>query len=300
MAQAMPKVSVVIPHYSDAESLAKCLAALDRQTVRPDEIIVADNNSPMETASLEAIIAGRAKLVVVPERGAGPARNGGVAASSGDFLAFTDCDCIPEPGWLEAGLKALGGADFIGGAMRVLVEDERRMTGPEAFERVFAFDNRDYVLRKSFTVTANLFCPRDLFDRVGGFMVGVSEDLEWCLRAREAGYRIGYAADAVVGHPARRTWSELERKWQRLNAESYGLVADSLSGRMKWIAKALLMPFSAAAHAPRILKSRELPNAAARWAGLGTLFRLRLWRTADSLALAFRRTSHATEKAEAA
>jgi GT2 family glycosyltransferase len=297
MAQVMPRVSVVIPHYSDVESLAKCLAALDRQTVRPDEIVVADNNSPMGTAPIEAVIAGRAKLVVVAEKGAGPARNGGVAASTGDLLAFTDCDCVPEPGWLEAGLKALSEADFVGGAMRVLVEQEDRMTGPEAFERVFAFDNRDYVLRKGFTVTANLFCPRALFDRVGGFRVGVSEDLEWCLRAREAGYRIGYAADAVVGHPARRTWPELQRKWQRLNVESYGLVSGSLGGRLKWIAKALLMPVSAAAHAPRLFRSRQLPNAAARWAGLATLVQLRLWRTADSLALVFRRAAHSPGKA---
>ena len=55
MAGTMPKVSVVIPHYSDAESLAKCLAALDRQTVRPDEIVVADNNSPSGPAPIEAV-----------------------------------------------------------------------------------------------------------------------------------------------------------------------------------------------------------------------------------------------------
>lgn len=300
MAGTMPRVSVVIPHYSDVESLAKCLAALDRQTVRPDEIVVADNNSPSGPAPIEAVIAGRAKLVVVPEKGAGPARNGGVAAASGELLAFTDCDCVPEPGWLEAGLAALNDADFVGGAMRVLVEREDRMTGPEAFERVFAFDNRDYVLRKGFTVTANLFCPRALFDRVGGFRVGVSEDLEWCLRAREAGYRIGYAADAIVGHPARRTWAELQRKWRRLNAESYGLVAGSPAGRLKWIARSLLMPASAAAHAPRLFTTDKLPNAAARWAGLQTLVQLRLWRTADSLALPFRRPASTSKSAEAA
>ena len=285
MADPMPRVSVVIPHYSDVESLAKCLAALDLQTVRPDEIVVADNNSPHGTGPVLKVIAGRAKLVVIPDKGAGPARNGGVAASSGDILAFTDCDCIPEPGWLAAGLEALKTADFVGGGMKVLVQDERRLTGPEAFERVFAFDNRDYVLRKGFSVTANLFCPRALFDDVGPFRVGVSEDLEWCLRAREAGYRIGYAEDAVVGHPARRTWPELQRKWRRLNSETFALVAASAGGRLKWIARSLLLPASVLAHAPRVLTSRQLP-VAARWAGLATLARLRLWRTFDSLALA--------------
>ena len=253
MAGPMPRVSVVIPHYGDVDSLARCLAALDRQTVRPDEIVVADNDSPGGTGPIEAVIAGRAKLVVVHERGAGPARNGGVAAASGELLAFTDCDCIPEPGWLEAGLAALQEADFVGGAMRVLVQDEERMTGPEAFERIFAFDNRDYVLRKGFTVTANLFCPRALFDHVGGFRVGMSEDLEWCLRAGAAGYRIGYAPAAVVGHPARQTWPELQRKWRRLNAESYALVAGSPAGRLKWIARNLLMPVTTVAANPSVV-----------------------------------------------
>lgn len=298
MGSLMPRVTVIIPHYRDAVSLAKCLAALDSQTIHPDEIIVADNNSPEGVALLHEILAGRAKVVTVEERGAGPARNGGVAAASGDILAFTDCDCIPESGWLEAGLQALGHADFVGGAMRVLVEREDRLTGPEAFERVFAFDNRDYVLRKGFTVTANLFCPRELFDRVGGFRVGVSEDLEWCLRARAAGYQIGYAADAIVGHPARRTWPDLQHKWRRLDAESYGLVGGGLCGRLRWVAKALLMPASAIAHAPRLFTSRQLPNTKARWAGLITLLRLRLWRAVDCLALAFRPTSETSEKAK--
>jgi hypothetical protein len=49
---------------------------------------------------------------------------------------------------------------------------------------------------------------------------GVPEDKEWCLRARRQGYRISFAPKAIVGHPARRTMSELKRKWRRLTLES--------------------------------------------------------------------------------
>ena len=281
-----PRVSVIVPHYSDLAGLEACLAALGRQTVAPDEIVVADNNSPQGEAAIAAVIAGRARLVVVAERGAGPARNGGVAASSSQLLAFTDSDCLPEPGWLEAGLSALRSADFVGGAMRVLVADEAALTPPEAFERVFAFDNRDYVERKGFTVTANLFCARALFDDVGGFRVGVPEDLEWCGRAQAKGYRIGYAADAVVGHPARRTWPELERKWKRLNAEAFGMALAEPGGRSKWVLKALAMPLSAVAHTPRALTAASLPRFGDRLGALVTLYRLRCWRAQDCLRLA--------------
>lgn len=281
----MDRVSVIVPHYSDLDGLAACLDALERQSRRPDEIIVADNASPQGLEAVERVAAGRARVVLVPERGAGPARNGGVAASKGAILAFTDCDCVPETDWLRQGLEALGAADLVGGAMRVLVEDEGRLTPTEAFERAFAFDNRTYVLRKGFTVTANLFCRRVVFDAVGGFRVGVPEDLDWCRRARDQGYSIAYAAGAVVGHPARRSWRELERKWRRLNSEAYGLAAASPGGRAKWLAKALAMPFSAVAHLPKALTAPTLGRFGDRFAAASVLLRLRIWRMADSLRL---------------
>ena len=104
--------------------------------------------------------------------------------------------------------------------MEVLVDDPQAMTPVECFERVFAFDFKTYILKKKFTGSGNLFCPRTVFDAVGGFDNGVSEDVEWCMRARAAGYSIGFAPRAVVGHPARRSWSELETRWKRLNSES--------------------------------------------------------------------------------
>ncbi|MDB5423136.1 MAG: hypothetical protein JWQ29_552 [Phenylobacterium sp.] len=282
-----PKISVIVPHFQDLDGLDRCLDALGRQTcpTRDFEIVVADNNSPAGEAAVAARIAGRARLVVVTEKGAGPARNGGVAASRGETLAFTDSDCVPEPGWLADGAAALAGFDLVGGRMRVLVDDEAHMTGPEAFEAVFAFDNETYVKRKGFTVTANLFCAHKVFDAVGGFRVGVSEDLEWGQRARAAGYRIGYAPGAVVGHPARRTWPDLQRKWQRLSAETFGLVVSAPGGRTRWLLRSFGLPLSAVAHTPKVLTSPALHTLRDRGRALAVLYRLRLWRFADALRL---------------
>lgn len=285
-----PRVSVIVPHYGDTAVLDRCLSALVTQTMPANdyEIIVADNMSPQGEVAVRAAIAGRARLVLAPERGAGPARNIGVAASSGALLAFTDSDCIPEPTWLAEGIAALSAADFIGGRMVVTIEHDGRRTGAEAFEQVFAFDNESYVKTKHFTVTANLFCPRATFDKVGGFRVGVSEDLEWCLRARDRGYRIGYAARAVVGHPARPDWQSLIVKWRRINAESYGLVSGSVRGRIGWLARSWALPVSILAHAPRVLASDSLSGAGERASALVTLVRLRLWRFVDAHRLLFK------------
>ncbi len=286
-----PKVSVIVPHYNDLDRLDKCLNALTCQTYPSPlvEIIVADNASPQGADVVAERIAGRAKLVVVHERGAGPARNGGVSAATADVLAFTDSDCLPDARWLEAGVEALRTAPIVGGRVFVLVEDEQRMTGPEAFERVFAFDNRRYVEQLGFSVTANLFCGPGVFKTVGGFRVGVSEDLEWCRRAADKGFRLAYSGGAAVSHPARRTWPELKGKWRRLNRETYALGNGTTPARLRWLARCLLLPLSAVAHTPRVLTAPGLTRTSQRMSAIVVLFRLRLWRMIDSVGLALQR-----------
>jgi glycosyltransferase involved in cell wall biosynthesis len=284
-----PKVSVIVPHYRDLSGLALCLSALSRQSYPKDrfEVIVADNASPEGPAAVAEVIAERARLVVVPEKGAGPARNGGVAASGGDVLAFIDSDCVAEPSWIEEGVKALESFDFVGGRVSVLVADPARVTPVEAFERVFAFDFKTYIERKGFTGAGNLFCPRPLFDRTGGFKTGVSEDVEWSRRAQAAGFSLGYAPLAVVGHPARRSWTELVSKWKRINAETWGLSAGGPARRLRWVLRTLLLPASAVVHAAKVIASPELSSVGQRVGAIAVLFRIRFWRFGDSFRLLF-------------
>ena len=284
----MVKVSVVIPHYQDVERLDLCLTALERQAYpRADfEIIVSDNNSPRGLAEVERAVRGRAKLVLIKEKGAGPARNGGVAVAAGEVLAFTDSDCVPEPSWLEEGLEALRDYDFIGGRVDIFVEDPQRPTPTEAFEQIFGFNFEDFILNKGFAGAGNLFVPRPVFDRVGGFSNGVSEDVEWCFRARRMGFTLGYAPKAALGHPARRSWPELKRKWLRVNKETFLLMLTTPFGRLKWLLRSLAMPGSAIVHTPRVLASPKLPTFSARLGALAILYKLRFWRLLDGGALA--------------
>ncbi len=281
------KVSVVIPHYNDLAALDLCLGDLARQTFPAEdtEIIVADNMSPQGEAEVARVVAGRARVVTVRERGAGPARNGGAAAASGELLAFVDSDCRPEPDWLERGLAALSHCDFAGGRVEVLTQDVVRMSATEAFERVFAFDAESYVLKKGFAPSGNLFCPRALFQTVGGFGNGVSEDVDWSHRATGLNFRLGYAQGAVVGHPARRTWRELRGKWLRINSESYALMIRKSHGRLKWLLRALVLPLSAVIHSGKVVRSRRIAGFRQKCGALVVLYRLRLWRMFDALRL---------------
>ncbi|MBX3483760.1 glycosyltransferase [Phenylobacterium sp.] len=284
---AGPFVSVVVPHYQDLAGLKICMASLAAQTFPRDrfEIVVADNNSPVGLEAVKAVVGDLGKVVLVTEKGAGPARNGAVAASRGEILAFIDSDCVAEPQWLDEGVKGLERFDLVGGRVRVLVGDPAAMTPAEAFERVFAFDFKTYIEKKGFTGAGNMFCRRTLFERVGPFGVGLSEDVDWSRRAVAGGARLGYVPDAAIGHPARVTWEQLSTKWRRLNAETFGLMAGAPHHRLRWLARNALMPLSAVAHTPKVLRSPELDTVGQRAAALGVLYRLRFWRLIDAVRL---------------
>lgn len=288
----LPRVSVIVPHYDDPERLDLCLTALDAQTLpRAEyEIIVADNASPQGEEALAALIRNRARLVIVPEKGAGPARNGGVAQAQGESLAFTDSDCLPDPQWLATGVAALETYDIVGGRMTVHVGHDGPLTGAEAFEAVFAFDNEAYVKAKGFTVTANLFCRRADFERIEPFRTEMSEDKDWCHRALAQGLSLGYAADAIVAHPPRRNWPELKRKFGRINQETFAYyLASRQWGRLQWLLRSFALPLSILPHGLKVLTSAKLHRAADRRAALGMLIRQRLWRFLDAWRLLLKR-----------
>jgi GT2 family glycosyltransferase len=276
------RVSVIVPHYDDLRRLDICLAALERQTFSQAdfEIVVADNNSPQGSQEVAKVIAGRARLISIAEKGAGPARNGGVAASIGEVLAFLDSDCVPEPQWIAEGLAALEKQDVVGGSVGIFVDAPDSLTATEAFEIIFAFQVERYLEREGFVVSANLFCRRDVFDRVGGFATEVSEDVDWCHRAAAQNFRIGFARKAAVGHPARRSWDELKRKWSRINSQTYMLKQKRRGRKLLWAFKCFLLPVSAVVHTPRVLMSHKL-SGRQKLAALVILYRIRLWRTWD-------------------
>lgn len=268
-----PEIAVVIPHYNDLVRLDRCLAVLTAGDLTGTEIVVADNAS---TVALDTIMARypAVRFVTETRKGAGHARNAGVAATTAPILAFTDSDCLPAADWLamarQTGRRRDG--DIWGGRIDVFDETPPPRSGAEAFEAVFAFDWKNYIEKKGFTVTANAVTRRDVFDSTGPFQAVVTEDKEWCLRAAAKGWRVRAAPEMRVGHPSRADWPALRRKWERTTRETYELEGGS---KLRWALKALAMPVSALAHLPRLLLSKRLAGPRERLAGAGVLVRLR-------------------------
>lgn len=107
----MIKVTVVVPTRDRADRLAICLESLTRQTVPQEsfEVIVVDNGSTDRTAEVAHSFSTRLNLVYVfePNLGLHYGRHAGMRNARAEVLMFGEDDLIVEPGWVEAGIKAM-------------------------------------------------------------------------------------------------------------------------------------------------------------------------------------------------
>lgn len=278
---APPDIAVIIPHYNDVMRLQRCLDELMQNDLTGAEVLVVDNNSPNPPPPEFQAAYPDIRFLSEAEKGAGPARNTGVAQSSAPLLAFIDADCVPDHGWVTAARAVAPRADLIGGRVDVFDETPPPRSGAEAFEKVFAFDFKNYIEVKGFSGSGNLVTSRTVFEDVGPFRTVVSEDSDWSYRATAKGYALIYEDGLRVSHPSRADWSALKAKWRRLTQESFALLQSQrpgLPGRLRWTLKALAMPASALAHLPKLLLSPKLDTVGERLRGAATLFRLRFLR----------------------
>ena len=285
-----PEAAVIIPHYNDLERLGKCLDALAPQVAAVGdraEVIVADNASPCDLGPVRSAYPW-VRFVTETEKGAGPARNRGVAESAAPWLCFLDSDCVPGPDWLATALARAGSADVIGGRVDTFDETPHPRSAAEAFETVYAFHQKHYVENRGFSVTANMLTARSVFEDVGGFRNGYPEDIDWCRRARAKGYVLVYADDLAVAHPTRQDWPAMARKMRRLTAERLTLFGTGPKRRLLWAVRAFLVPGYALVQAPQALRhpglsARERLSALAMLARITGLRMVWMWRQALGL-----------------
>jgi glycosyltransferase involved in cell wall biosynthesis len=94
-----PSVSVVLCTHRRPDCVPKVLTGLAKLVPAPAEVIVVDND-PGDDDCAEAVTGAGFLYVREGRRGLDHARNAGVAAATGDLIAFIDDDCVPSTGWL--------------------------------------------------------------------------------------------------------------------------------------------------------------------------------------------------------
>ena len=222
-----PSVSVVVCSYNGAATLRDCLEGLAEQTYRDYEVIVVNDGSTDDTSR----IAGEydVRLIESENRGLSRARNTGLAAASGDIVAYIDADARPDDEWLSflAARFAARHDGAVGGPICPGPAPARSRgqwpTRLEARRADLRRRGRAHPGVQHGVPTRRAGCDRR-FDpqfRTAG------DDVDVCWRLHDAGVRIGFEPAAVVWHHRRDTvrgylaqqrgYGEaegmLERKW---------------------------------------------------------------------------------------
>jgi glycosyltransferase involved in cell wall biosynthesis len=184
MGEGSPPISVVVPTRDRPELLQRCLAALEKQTV-PVEIVVVED-----------------------KEGRGPAwaRNQGVRKAQGQVICFTDDDCAPFPNWarslstpiLTGKAKATAGPTLMG---------QGATAADHAWEAIVGYlqeqASKPGTASPGFAATANLACSRELLEQLPfdeSFPAAAGEDRDWAARAAEQGAAPMYVPSAIVIH----------------------------------------------------------------------------------------------------
>lgn len=202
--------SVIICTRNGAERIGNCLRAVTAMQGAEFEIIVVDDGSQDGTSALIARDFPRVKLLQLDPCGLSAARNAGAGAASGEVLAFTDDDCQPDRDWLLQLSRCFAdGWDAAGGPNLPPPPTERSAAvvaaAPGAASHVMLDD-----AEAEHVPGCNLAVRRSVFFAIGGFdplFHTAGDDVDFCWRLGDNGYRIGFSASAFVWHHRRSSLS---------------------------------------------------------------------------------------------
>jgi O-antigen biosynthesis protein len=245
---APPRISVVVCTYNGARTIRDTLEGLHRLEYPDFEVIVVDDGSTDGSGTIARDHGFR--VIRTENRGLSSARNTGLAAATGDIVAYIDDDAWPDPHWLtylatvfqRTGHAGVGGpnmpppgdgwiaecvANAPGGPLHVLISDTEAEHLPGC----------------------NMAFRRTCLEAIGGFDAQfrvAGDDVDVCWRIRDRGWTLGFSPAAVVWHHRRnsvrayvrqqlgygKAEALLERKWpERYNALGHVRWSGRLYGR---------------------------------------------------------------------
>jgi len=233
----MPDLSIVIPSYDTAEMTLQCCRAV---VASQCEVIVADDGSRDGTAELLFREATQVRVVRLDEnRGFATAANRGVAAASGDIILLLNSDAIVQTGALDALVAAFerdpklgvagarlfnedGTPQWSGGRTPTLAWMIGAVSGAGRFARFF---RRGNVARRDvdWVSGAAMAFRREVWRDAGPLSERYRfycQDIEFCLRAKRAGWNVRVVDEARVVHGLGKT--RRDREAQRLDLLTWG------------------------------------------------------------------------------
>lgn len=217
----MVNVSVVVPCYNGATTLARQLGALAAQRDAPDfEVVLVDNRSTDSSRSVaESWQARMSALRVVDastRSGAGHARNEGARAARGSILLFCDVDDVVSDTWVADMVRSLEDVDLASGWLSFeRLNPPYLRTGELETELPRPFDYLPTIAGSNFGIR------RSAYLGVGGMdeSFPLDEDVDFAWRCGEAGLRVA-AVPAVVNYQQRTSSRAVFRQFRNYAASS--------------------------------------------------------------------------------
>jgi glycosyltransferase involved in cell wall biosynthesis len=197
-------VSVIVPAYNASATIGQTLAALVKQNCfQPYEVIVVDDGSNDSTGAIVASFAG-VKYVLQDNAGPAAARNHGARRAAGEFLAFTDSDCIPHEDWLSQLLASFGPSQVgvVAGSYGIA---NRTSILARCIYKEILWRHTHLMPDSPNSFGSYNFCvKKSVFDAVGGFNTGYrhasGEDNDLSYKIRALGWQIYFQRKALVDH----------------------------------------------------------------------------------------------------
>lgn len=212
-------ISIIIPTFNRAASLKRLVQSLDSLDCKDSlevEVLVIDNGSTDETPAVLSREEARSRPFVLRilqegEKGKARAVNLGLRHARGRLLVFIDDDVVVDRGWLIGHCECHAKADFdaVQGPVLPGVDPGGKTADPKRLRQYnIPIINHGGEIKEIRGLTGtNMSLKREVFEKVGYFDVrlgpgaaGFSEDTEYSMRIRKAGFRIGYTPSAVVYH----------------------------------------------------------------------------------------------------
>jgi GT2 family glycosyltransferase len=196
--------AIIIPTFNGAKRIARCLESLSQQTAgRKAEILVVNDGSNDNIAELVGRFSG-VRLISQANAGPAAARNHGAREARADVILFTDDDCEPAPGWLDAMLEPFTDPEVVGvkGAYRTrqspLIARFVQAEYEDRYRMMARISNIDFI------DTYSAAFKRERFVEMGGydtqFPVACAEDVELSYRMSARGWQMRFAPKAIVYH----------------------------------------------------------------------------------------------------
>jgi glycosyltransferase involved in cell wall biosynthesis len=207
-----PEFSIIIPVYNRPQEVEEILASLAAQTFKDFEVIIVEDGSAIRCELVVDAYRGKLKIAYYykPNTGPGPSRNFGFTHAKGTYFVVFDSDCILPPQYMQVVKDS------------IVKNQWDAWGGPDRAHINFTLKQRAMAYTMSSVLTTggirggkkhlgwfqprsfNMGIARRVFEITGGFKFDrYAEDIEFSIRMKRSGFKVGLIPEAFVYHKRR-------------------------------------------------------------------------------------------------